>query len=345
MTEIWNRDVNPPGRLLATDGLDALVYNDQVAAAFAAYERRANRWKRAFHVAGIVALTGSVVGMGLVGYQTILAGVAPPLPFAPVIGFCAGAAGVAATAFLLLGHPRERWLSARLGAERLRCFKFRLFLLLADGADAPGLARRVRQETDRTLPRFDYQMGGGFSVLEYVPATDESPIPLVPPGAAARPPWLGEAKDLYADMRVNVQLQHFAARMRDRDAELRPSRRFGDLLFATGLLLTTAQLLIDGGHWLLGGAGVLGATSAWMTFASLLLFTGSAALLLLERGRNVEVDRERYARYHTEVASHADDLAAVDLPGFLVLVEAIERLCLYELRDFVRDMRGSSYLS
>ncbi|WP_037492736.1 hypothetical protein [Sphingomonas sp. PAMC 26605] len=345
MGEIWNRDINPPQQLMTTSGLDALIHNERIAAAFDTYERRANHWKRAFHVGGVITLVASVVGMGLVGYQAVLAPIAGPLPLAPVIGFFAGAVGIAATGFLLLGHPRERWLSARLGAERLRCFKFRLFLLLAHGAEADTLTSRIRQETDRTLARFDFQMGGGFAVLHYTPSSDESAVPPLAPGAATHPAWLDAAKTLYADLRINVQLQHFAARMEDRDAELRPMRRFGDLLFAAGLLLTIAQLLFDGAHWALGGTGISDAAAASMTFLSLLLFTASAALLLLERGRNVEVDRERYARYHAEIAAYADALPAADLAGFLTLIHDIERLCLCELRDFVRDMRGSSYLS
>ena len=347
VAETFNRDIRPAETLARMmPDLRPLIVNMPLAAAFDRHERVATRWKRAYMLAGIVALIASLTGAVVLGAQVILLGAARTIEAVTVIGLLAAIAGVAATLFILLATPNRVWLEARFQAEWLRCFKFRLFLRLADPAAAADLAAAIAAATTRGMTLFEVEMAGGVAVLDmFDPASVLAREP--PPGATPiAPERLAEAKRLYHDLRIRVQLQHFAARMQERDAEIRPARSLGDMLFAAALALTVFQLGVE--SWQLLAPATAWVPSrpagAWLAFASWTLFAASATQLIYERGRGLVADRARYEHFHRRIERAAAGLDRADSAAFLAIVATIEDLCLKELRDFCRDMQRTSFI-
>ncbi len=343
MHEQMNRDMRPPAEVAnLTPELDALVNNHRLCKAFDVAEARAVRWKRLYMTVGIIALLSSFAGSVLLGYQVILGGSWPP---ASLLGSIAATLSVGTTLFLLFGRPHERWVFARFQAEWLRGFKFRLFFELARATEPRALAEAVAAATREGLARFRYEVQGGTTAMRHFSAEEvvkpvETPRGLRVPGA-----WLEAAKRLYWETRVRVQLQHFDARMRDKDAEMRPARSLGDMLFLAALTLTLAQLLIPAWNRLELGPVVNPGpdVSAALAFASWVLFTASAIQLIYERGRSLTSDRDRYAHFHSEMQRATIGYDQADIRQFLRIVERVESLCAKELKEFCRDAERATF--
>ena len=347
MEETTNRDMRPSADMLVLAGdLACLVDAPDIVAAFERYERIAKRWKRRYTLFGIVALAASFLGIVLLGAQLTMPGLLPARSvLVAAIGLGLAVVGLVAAAFFLAAKPRERWLFARFAAEWLRCLKFRMFFALGEASTLGAVRAEVAARSATALGRFRYRMLGGASAMSFSPREvirDERPS-----STGGPTPWLATARILYADMRVGVQLQHFESCKHDKEGEIRPARSAGDLFFLGALLLTLAQVGIDGANLLLArdAASAPGpAIAALMAFGSWIFFAASATLLIWERGRATSVDHDRYDRYHAEIKEAAAGLHEADLPTFMTIVANVEDLCLRELQDFCRDNARASYL-
>jgi hypothetical protein len=346
MHEQMNRDIRPPAEVGdLTPELRPLVYNDSLSEAFDVHEARAVRWKRIYMTVGITALLSSFVGSVLLAYQIVLRDSLGSWAPAPLLGSLAAMLSVGSTLFLLFGHPHERWLFARFQAEWLRCFKFRLFLELARATDARALGDAVAAATREGLARFRYEVQGGTTTMRQF--SPDRVVKAIEPkrGLSVPNEWLEAAKRLYWEIRVRVQLQHFEARTRDKDSEIRPARSLGDLLFLAALVLTLVQLLIEGWNALALGAPIrLGAdVGPALAFTSWVMFSATAIQLIYERARSLTSDRDRYAHFHREIERATSRYDEAGLGEFLRIVAAVEGLCAKELKEFCRDAERATF--
>src|SRR5262245_13675397 len=99
---------------------------------FAQVDRIALRRKKGFVVLGTLSLVFVCFVLILLVVQIALSTLTLSLPFGiEVAGAVLGIVAVAIQLFLFLSQLQERWLFARYSAERIRLWKFQLFL---DGA-------------------------------------------------------------------------------------------------------------------------------------------------------------------------------------------------------------------
>ena len=150
---IANRDINPSEQLVASyPGLASLLRNDGISRAFAVYEKAAVRWKRTYMFFGRLSLIAVLLAMVSFDYQITLKPTYGAPAFLAGLGVLFAATGLVSQVLLLATHAKDRWLAARFAAERIRCFKFQLFLVLEE--DRPS---RPCRRGWRNAPRKDWR--------------------------------------------------------------------------------------------------------------------------------------------------------------------------------------------
>ena len=165
-TAVSNRDINPSDRLVvAYPDLACLVRNEAISAAFAGFEKMALRWKGMYVFFGRLSLVAIMLAMVSLDYQITLKSVYGAPPFLAGLAAAFAGIGLFSQAFLGVTHAKDRWLSARFAAERLRCFKFQLFTVLEEVSDADSLEKKIKQRTDEGLAALEQELMGGRSAI------------------------------------------------------------------------------------------------------------------------------------------------------------------------------------
>lgn len=343
---IANRDVNPSDQLVTTyPELACLLRNEAIAKAFAGFEDKALRWKRFYTFFGRLSLIAVMLAMVSFDYQITLKHTygAPSLLAGLAAAFAA--TGLISQAMLGLTHAKDRWLAARFAAERLRCFKFQLFLVLEEAPDSESLAAKVKHRTGEGMASLDQElMGGRSAIMEF------SPFDVVwPPRhkvVHTSKKLLDEAASAYDILRFSVESQHFEDQFRLHDRETRFPSLLAEFSFMSGAVLASIGILTTllPSGWRLSQILTAAPVMGWVDFLTWLLFVLSAVVAIHEKGSAHQQNAERYVTYGREVR-RIRTKAMTHLPGsFFEAVREMEHLMLREIQDFCRDVKHSNYI-
>jgi len=335
---VANRDINPSEQLVsAYPELTCLLHNEAISDAFAGYEKSAVRWKRIYVFFGRLSLIAVFLAMVSYDYQITLKNVYGPLPF--LVGLAAAFAGTGLFSQALLGFSRakDRWLSARFAAERLRCFKFQLFTVLEEVSDAESLAHKVKQRTGEGLAALEQElMGGRSAILEFSPFDVLAPPHKKTTHSSRK--LLEEAATTYDILRFNVESQHFEERYRAHDRESKAPSLLSELSFLFGAVLACVGILtalLPEGERLsrfFTAPGIM----EWVDFLTWMLFVLSAVVAIYERGSAHQQNAERYVTFGREVRRIRTSAMSHMPESFFEAVREMEHLMLREIQDFCR---------
>jgi hypothetical protein len=343
---VANRDVNPSDHLVATyPDLACLLRNEAISAAFAGFEEKAVRWKRFYTFFGRLSLVAVMLAMVSFDYQITLKQIYGGPHFLAGIAAAFAATGLLSQALLGLTHAKDRWLAARFGAERLRCFKFQLFSVLEEVPDAEGLPAKVKQRTSEGLASLEQElMGGRSAIMEFSPFDVLSPARRKATHTSKK--LLDEAAAAYDILRFTVESQHFEDRFRAHDRETRFPSLLAEFSFMSGAVLASIGILTA----LLPEAGYLSRiltapqVMEWVDFLTWLLFVLSAVVAIHERGSAHQQNAERYVTYGREVRRIRTNAVTHMPASFFEAVREMEHLMLREIQDFCRDVKHSNYI-
>ena len=343
---IANRDINPAEQLVASyPGLASLLRNDGISRAFAVYEKNAVRWKRTYMFFGRLSLIAVLLAMVSFDYQITLKSTYGAPAFLSGLGVLFATTGLFSQVVLLATHAKDRWLAARFAAERIRCFKFQLFLVLEEEQDVEALPARVAQRTQEGLAALQQElMGGRSAILEFSPFDVLSP----PKRKTGHPhkKLTDDAASIYDILRFSVETQHFEHHSRNHDQATKFPSLLSELSFVAGAVLAcigilTTLLPAEGGllHFLTDHAVV-----EWMDFLTWMLFVLSAVVAIHERGSAHQQNAERYVTFGREIRRIRGGAMAHMPESFFTAVRDMEHLMLREIQDFCRDVKHSNYI-
>ncbi len=343
---VANRDVNPSDQLVATyPELACLLRNEAISAAFAGYEKQAVRWKRIYAFFGRLSLIAVLLAMISYDYQITLKTVYGAPHFLAVIAAIFAATGLFSQALLGLTRAKDQWLANRFAAERLRCFKFQLFSVLEEVADAEALPAKVKQRTGEGLAALEQElMGGRSAILEFSPFDVLSPPKKK--SAHISKKLLDEAVAVYDILRFSVEIQHFEDRFRAHDRETKFPSLLSELSFMAGAVLACigilAALLPVG--WRLSQILAVPGAMEWVDFLTWMLFVLSAVVAIYERGSANQQNAERYVTFGREIRRIRTHATAHMPASFFEAIREMEHLMLREIQDFCRDVKHSNYI-
>jgi hypothetical protein len=343
---IANRDVTPSDQLIATyPDLACLLRNEVISAAFALYEGKALRWKNFYGFFGCLSLIAVMLAMASFDYQITLKHIYGGPPFLASVAAVFAATGLISQALLGLTHAKDRWLAARFAAERLRCLKFQLFMVLEEVSDAEGLPAKVKQRTDEGLASLEQElMGGRSAILEFSPFDVLSP-PRHKISHTSRK-LLDQAAAAYDILRFTVQSQHFEDRFRAHDRETKFPSLVAEFSFMSGAGLASIGILtaLLPSEWRLSQILTAPPVMEWVDFLTWLLFVLSAVVAIHERGSAHQQNAERYVTYGREVRRIRTSVMTHMPASFFNAVREMEHLMLREIQDFCRDVKHSNYI-
>ncbi len=278
-------------------------------------------------------------------YQITLKHVYGAPPFLAAVAAAFAATGLFSQALLGLTHAKERWLTTRFAAERLRCFKFQLFTVLEEVPDTESLAARVKQRTNEGLAALEQElMGGRSAIMEFSPFDVLSPSKKKVAHTGKK--LLDEAVTVYDILRFSVESQHFEDQFREHDRETKFPSLLSEFSFMSGAVLACVGILtalLPAGWRLsqfLTAAGVL----EWVDFLTWFLFALSAVVAIHERGSAHQQNAERYVTYGREIRRIKTNAMAHMPASFFEAVREMEHLMLREIQDFCRDVKHSNYI-
>lgn len=343
---VANRDINPSDQLASTyPDLACLIHNDAISEAFAGFEKLAVRWKHIYVFFGRLSLIAVLLAMISYDYQITLKSIYGAPPFLAGMAAAFAAIGLFSQALLGLTHAKDRWLTTRFAAERLRCFKFELFTVLEEVSDAEELATRVKQRTAEGLAALEQElMGGRSAILEFSPFDVMSPPRKKPAHASKK--LLDDAAAAYDILRFTVEIQHFEDRFRHHDRESKFPSLLSEFSFMSGAVLAcigilTTLLPVGGGlSQFLTAPGVM----EWVDFLTWMLFVLSAVVAIHERGSAHQQNAERYVTFGREIRRIRANATTHTPTHFFDAVREMEHLMLREIQDFCRDVKHSNYI-
>lgn len=328
-----NADINPPPTLLKSHpALQPLLANTAISARFAQHETAAVKAKKWYTRLGVFSLAAIFTTMAsLVVALTFAPPFAESRWFTVALG-ALGALGVGAQIGLLATPLKQRWLSGRYAAERLRCIKFQAFAYAAGAGNEQGGLRY----TDAAIGRLEVELDKPFAAMqEFEPATA---LGEAPPTSGAMPPaLLAELVETYRVLRLDYQINHARHCINQIKEESRLPAAASEISFWFGAALGYIDLIL--------GAYNLDQGATLRQFLTLFLFVLSALLFVLERGRSHGAALERYEDYAKKLAAAGRLLDRATTPAdFIDAVRETEAAALQELQAFCREARKSTYL-
>ncbi|HEX4271631.1 MAG TPA: hypothetical protein VHZ32_09595 [Rhizomicrobium sp.] len=343
---VANRDINPSEQLAdAYPELACLVRNEAVSAAFARYENMAVRWKRIYIFFGRLSLIAILLAMIIFDYQITLKNLYGAPDFLASLGALFAATGLISQTVIGLTHAKDRWQSARFGAERLRCFKFQLFTVLEEAPHPESLAPLVRQRTSEGIAALEVElMGGRASIMEFSPFHAIA-LPKKRPAHASRA-VVESAVAIYDILRFSVESQHFEDKFHEHNRRAKFPSLLSEFSFGAGAILACIGILIAGlpQGWTISKILTASVYIDWLNFMTWLLFVLSAIIAIHERGSAHQQNAERYLTYSHEIRRIRANATSHIPASFFEAVRDMEHLMLREIQDFCRDVRHSNYI-
>jgi hypothetical protein len=343
---VANRDINATSDLgEAYPALSPLIDNIRIADAFALHERAAIKWKRIYERLGRAGLLCVLLAMIVFDYQVTLQHLYGNPDFLNAAGAGLAILGLASQIILLASHAKDKWITQRFVAERLRCLKFQAFAQISRSSSPEILRQNVTVWTNEALASLKQEMMGGLSaVLDFSPS--EHVVPCYESSAAGDPALVADGLKIYDALRLNVQAQHFAERHQLAESKARWPEVVSQFCFGAGALLAFAQILETGwsGFGTENVVTMSGYWQAWLAFATLLLFIVSAVVAVYQRGSAHQPDAERYLTYLREVRRIRMLSGSSSSAVLAQSVREMETVALREIHDFCRDSRHSNFI-
>jgi hypothetical protein len=251
--------------------------------------------------------------------------------------------GLLASGLVLLawfGETRQRWLTARFFAERMRQWHFELFL---DGAlvskltqDAAGFVA----ERDLRWSAFLHDLRAGPGLMGTFLHSDDYPI-AHHTTSYTNDAVADEVFTIYSKLRFEWQLSYFrcqADTFAETDNWTEAAARW---TLVAAAIVPLAQLALYG----MRGDGAVETAIAVLPPLALLLALVSAVIRVLRSARAYSEERERYlSKWTRALALKAAFDAATERAGRLAVMEEFEKVAIDELRGFLRTMERASYL-
>jgi hypothetical protein len=342
---IDNRDIHASRALSDTfPALKPLIDNELLSNAFDRHNAAAIRWKLIYVQLGSIGLLCVLLAMVIFDYQVTLQPLYGSVAFLSGLSATLVGAGLASQLFLIFSNAKEKWITQRFVAERLRCLKFQAFALLAVCADVDTLKSTVASWTSAAIAALDQEiMGGRAAVLDFSPSeiSLHSPTTMNSNNRA----FLADAYKVYDSLRLAVQAQHFSEQYRLSESEARWPALLSEFCFGAGVVLAFIQISFTSWTQLAHGAmRGLNGWSGWLAFVTLLFFIVSAIVAVYQRGSGHEPDAERYLAYVREVRRIRLVGAGADSDAFFQSIREMEEIALRELHDFCRDSKHSNYM-
>jgi len=332
-------DIDPPKEFIDVhrDYVE-LVANKAISQRSAAQEAIAVRDKRWYTFLGVFSLAAAIVSLTALIYSLTLFPEMRKVGWLTVALAGLGALGIAAQCGLLASPVKHRWLAARYTAERLRSIKFLAFQHAACAGEAHETA--VAAFTQRALVALRMEPADTQVALRRFDP-DEALGEIPQPSAPLAPERLTELKAMYRELRLDYQAGHALARLTALRGERRLPAATSELSFWAGAALGYIDLVLAfeplkrfGESW-----------ETWRQFGTLFLFTLSAILFVLERGRSHDAAVERYEDHGLALERASAHLTrAQDAASFVEAVRMSERAMLRELKAFCREADKSTYL-
>ena len=343
---VANRDINPSDQLVAAyPDLTCLLRNDAISSAFARYEKLAVRWKRIYVFFGRLSLVAVLLAMVSYDYEITLKNVFGAPPYMAGLAAAFAATGLFSQALLGLTRAKDRWLAMRFAAERLRCLKFQLFMVLEEVPDAEGLAAKVKHRTSEGLAKLEQElMGGRAAILEFSPS--DALLPTAKKSAHTSKKLVDEAAAAYDVLRFSVESQHFEEQYRAHDHDTKFPSLLSEFSFMLGAVLACIGILTallpahSSLSLFLRAPGVM----EWVDFLIWMLFVLSAVLAIYERGSAHQQNAERYVTFGREIRRIRTNAMSHMPASFFGAVHEMEHLMVREVQDFCRDANHSNYV-
>lgn len=340
-----NRDIYPsPETVAAYPRLKPFVDNDDIKRAFARHERQANFWKQVFHIAGTLALLLLAVSTTYVGFELTLGEFFSAPGWAPVAATIAGGAGLLLQLLMQSLKPRLRWQLHRFGAERVRNAKFLVLMHFSEHVDAAAASAAAKAHTARLVADIHDEVNSNVGgIIAFQPA---DLVSRAPPGPNNDPETVRQAWDYYTSARWDVQRTHFLSRINDSSESARTPGAVGDMLFLAAAMLSFLDLAIRGWNMFYPEytLAIAPLPQAVWYFAIWTFFVCSAILMVCQQAVGHDVNSDRYAQYLEELSRLPQGEDRSNLPALLERMYAVELIVLRELKAFLHDHRGRSYI-
>lgn len=340
-----NRDIYPsPETVAAYPRLTPFVDNADIKRAFARHEWQANFWKHVFHIGGTLALLLLAVSTTYVGFELTLGEFFTAPSWAPAAASVAGGAGLLLQLLMQSLKPRLRWLLHRFGAERLRNAKFLVLMHFSDQTGAEAASAAAKAHTARLIADIHDEVNSNVGgIIAFQPAEI---VPRVAAGPNIEPETVRQAWDYYASARWDVQRTHFLSRINDGSEGSRTPGAMGDMLFLAAAMLSFLDLALRG--WSISYPEytftIEPLPQAIWYFLIWLFFVCSAILMVCQQAVGHDANSDRYAQYLEELSRLPQGEDKANLPALLERMYAVELIVLRELKAFLHDHRGRSYI-
>jgi hypothetical protein len=345
---LHNTDLDPSKNYLETLPLvRAALRHPALLCEFGRYNSLADSKQATVRLLGTVSLFCGGVALVGITIELLLAARTIQPPWYTTVLFEIGAA--ASIILALRSKTRTQWLTARFMTERMRQWHFQMLLdgaLISKARSAPTVfeAERAKRWEQFMLQAPDAQ-GGMNSFVDA--ETHELHHPVEPYSNSAT---ANEAMRAYVDLRFQKQLSYFNLKREEFKSRDEWSEALARWMIFIALLLTAGQFCLTAASYWNGPLdpvpeSLLVPVRESLFTAAIVLVVLSAMVRVYRSAIALAPQRERYeTKWVRLVGLRAAFDAATTVDKKLEVMREVEIVEIEELREFLRQMRRSSYL-
>lgn len=343
-----SRDMFPSDEFLTLyPKIKPLIQIEDVTTFFEDSDNKAIAKKRLFVRLGTVSLILVAIVLILLSWRLSLTLLSISFPFwLEFLSAILGLIAIFIQLYLFFSDLHKKWLFARYKAEKLRLWKFQLFLdgiFVSDYLTSP---KPTENSLDKLWIIFKEQFSHGTAGMdEFI---DSQPLELmINPTPYTNLEILAEIKELYLMLRLDVQITHFS----DQNARLAVIDSLTDswakvLLGTSGMLAVLETCLL--GLQAINSINPQNEGFKILTMAlggvSLTFAIASAAIRVYRSASAVAENRERYRSKQNHLKRIRDFLKDESEPNrILELMTETESVCNEELQEFLISLRRADY--
>jgi hypothetical protein len=343
-TAVHNKDMNVPQAMLALfPQLTKFLDNPEIEKEFKIPEAAANRSKLFFNTFGLSSLIFILLVLLIAAWRFFLheVGIVPPvylLWISAILGFVSFALSLSSHFLFKFQH---RWLHGRFITERLRQWKFQQLLdgefVALSQTDPPAFERELAARWV-TVKFAVLEMPGTMN--DFLNAEDFELF--VKPSVCPDTRLAQQVIEAYQQLRLNYQARYFSLKtemLRNLDVWTNSIAKFSLLIAGLLALAEVILLLIHSGEQ-------EESTLSWAVGASALSAALiSAAVRVVRSAKAISEETERYTSKWVLLKILSDRLhKETDVNRRLGYMVETERVCVEELREFIRTFNKSDYL-
>lgn len=342
---VHNTDLNPSEAYIATvPRLRTVLHYQPLTDSFNVYDQIANRKQKIVRRTGMTALLLGTISLIGIALELLLSGFQLFVPWQVTVSFESFAlASICLTLSPWIGKTRTQWLTARFMTEQMRQWHFQLFL---DGrlvSQAEAALTLFETERKRRWDAFIEQASNAEGLMHNF--VDGDSVSLHHKVSAYGDSATAEqASRAYLDLRLDKQLAFFKLKREYFSVRDDWSEALARWTIFSALLVTSSQLIIAAVRRL-SSSEVWRPASESMFAAAMLLVVISAAVRVYRTALAVSAQRERYeTKWVRLIALRATFDTAQTSDEKLRIMREVELVEVEELREFLRQMRRTSYL-